>query len=74
MGLAIICVLNHFSTFACLNLFPILLGIIDLYGCMMIFAVLSVLGGIFVACLKETNGSSLDNADEPEQKAKIETK
>lgn len=41
--------------------FPILLGIIQLYGCMLIFAANCVLGTIFVIFfMRETKGRSLN--------------
>lgn len=43
-------------------MYPILIERINLYGCLLVFAFLSLLGFIFVLfVLKETTGSSLDD-------------
>lgn len=48
--------------FAVLKVFPFAMELFDLHGCMIIFAILSTLGIIFVATvLEETSGQSLDN-------------
>lgn len=49
-------------TFIVTKLFPILLEIIDIDGCMMIFGVGSTLGVVFVIfVMEETSGKSLDD-------------
>lgn len=49
-------------TFIVTKLFPILLEIIDIDGCMMIFGVGSTLGVVFVIfVMEETRGKSLDD-------------
>lgn len=58
--------------FGILKMFPLLLNTIDVHGCMIMFAILSMLGIIFVVTvLKETNGKSLDDV-ESDKKRKIE--
>lgn len=48
--------------FVFLKVFPLTMNLFDLHGCMIIFAVLSTLGIIFVATvLEETSGQSLDD-------------
>lgn len=60
----IICIWLHIITFTCTKLFPILLEIVDLYGCMIIFGTGSTLGAIFVVfVLEETAGKSLDDVE-----------
>lgn len=63
-GLAIsVITLNLFASIST-NLFPILSETIHLYGCMMMYAIFSALGIIFVAAvIKETKGKSLDTID-----------
>lgn len=64
-GYVIIVAWINLATFACTKLFPILLDIVDFYGCMLIFAIGSTLGVLFVMfCMEETNGKSLNDTDE----------
>lgn len=59
------------SAFATVKLFPILLQIIDLHGCMLFLGVGCILSSAFVYfVLKETSGQSIDDVDTEE---KIET-
>lgn len=60
-GMAIVCFSFSFVTFVSVKCYPILLEILDLHGCLMIYAVGSFIGAIFVLfVLDETTGSSLD--------------
>lgn len=57
----IVIVWLNMATFACTKLFPILLDVVKLYGCMTIFGIASTIGVIFVTfCMEETSGKSLD--------------
>lgn len=68
----IICVWIGIVTFICTKLFPILLEIVDLHGCMMIFGICSTIGAIFVArVMHETSGKSLDDIGSDEKVKKI---
>lgn len=61
-GYVIVVVWINICTFACTKLFPILLNIVDVHGCMIIFGIGSTLGALFVAfCMEETSGKSLDD-------------
>lgn len=52
----------NLTLFVFLKLFPILLEIIDLYGCLAIHGSLCIVATVFVALvLKETTGQNLDN-------------
>lgn len=60
--MTIVVFISYFILFGFLKILPFLLETIDAHGCMILFAVLSMLGIIFVATvLKETNGQSLDD-------------
>lgn len=49
------------SVFACLKSVPILMEMLDLYGCMTIFGIGCTVGAIFVLyALEETSGVPLD--------------
>ncbi|XP_055299426.1 uncharacterized protein LOC129567002 [Sitodiplosis mosellana] len=65
-----ICVLSLYtSTFTFVKVFPFVLELIDLWGCMIIFMVGSVVGALFVTfALEETNGKSLDTLKSSETK------
>lgn len=53
---------SNLILFAFVKILPFLLNKIDVHGCMIMHAVLSVFGIIFIAIvLKETKGKSLDN-------------
>lgn len=67
--MAIIGVTVSMSGFLSVKLYPPLLEIVDLHGCMLIFGVGSVLGAIFVLFfVDDTTGKSLDvGADEKEK-------
>ncbi|XP_055304279.1 uncharacterized protein LOC129569467 [Sitodiplosis mosellana] len=61
-GLAIVASLFSFVTFLFVKFFPIMLGTIDLHGCMNIFGVGCIIGAVFVLfVLEETKGKSLDD-------------
>lgn len=63
---------SNLTLFGFVKIFPFLLDTIDVHGCMTMFAILSMLGIIFVATvLKETNGQSLDDVG-CDKKMKIE--
>lgn len=62
VGMTIVVFMANLMLFEILKFFPLLLNVIDVHGCMLMFAILSMLGIIFVATfLKETNGKSLDD-------------
>lgn len=62
MGMACVTFTCNLTLFVFLKLFPILLEIIDLYGCMAIHGFLCIVATIFVAfVLKETTGQNLDD-------------
>lgn len=66
--MTIVVFISYFILFGFLKILPFLLETIDVHGCMILFAVLSVLGIIFVATvLKETNGQSLDDVTQNEK-------
>lgn len=51
----------YVGSFTYVKVFPFLLELIDLYGCMIIFMSGSVIGALFVIfALEETKGKSLD--------------
>lgn len=51
----------YLSAFTFVKVFPFLLETIDLYGCMIIFMLGSIVGALFVIfALEETKGKSLD--------------
>lgn len=53
---------SNLVIFAFVKILPFLLNKIDVHGCMIMHATLSLLGIIFIAIvLKETNGKSLDS-------------
>lgn len=71
IGLTICILFVYASAFLFIKLFPILLEIIDLYGCMVIYTIGSVAGAIFVLfALEETKGRSLDMLKSTENKWK----
>lgn len=60
--MAIIAFFINVITFLFVKLFPILLNIINLHGCLIIFGVGCIIGTIFVLfVLEETKGKSLDD-------------
>lgn len=60
--MAIVCVSINVVTFICVKLFPILLEVLDLHGCMMIFSIASGIAALFVLFIvEETTGTSLDD-------------
>lgn len=60
-GMTIVCFSFSFVTFVSVKCYPILLEILDLHGCLMIYAVGSFIGAMFVLfVLEETTGTSLD--------------
>lgn len=62
VGMTIIGCGRYLISFGFLKVFPLLLQIIELYGCMIMFAILSFVGIVFVATvLKETTGTCLDD-------------
>ncbi|XP_055295469.1 facilitated trehalose transporter Tret1-like [Sitodiplosis mosellana] len=64
LGLTISTFGYNIACFTCLKLFPILMSIIGLHGCMLIYAVTCTLGALFVlTVMEETKGRSLDQAD-----------
>ena len=68
VGMSIVGFAAYLILFAFLKVFPLTLDLFDLHGCMIIFAILSVVGIIFVATvLEETNGQSLDDIGCDEQ-------
>lgn len=51
----------YITSFASLKLFPVLIDVIQLYGCLSIFAVSCIFGAFFVIfVLKETNGMTIE--------------
>lgn len=53
---------TNLTLFVFVKLFPILMEVIDLYGCMLIYGSLCVMAVIFVAIvLKDTTGQNLDD-------------
>ena len=59
-----ISVVHSFTSFIALKLFPILLEIVALHGCMIILAIGCIVGSLFIAlAMKETAGQSLDDVD-----------
>lgn len=70
--MAIIIVTVSIVAFTTIKLFPPFLEIIDLHGCMMIFAIGSLLGAIYVfLVVDETSGKCLDDVGADDRK-KIE--
>ena len=68
MGTALILFSSNSILFGFLKLFPPLMDVIELYGCMLICGVLCIVGTYFVAVfLKETSGRSLDEVGQDEQ-------
>lgn len=62
VGMTIVVFISYLILFGFLKILPHLLDTIDVHGCMVMFATLSMLGIVFVATvLKETNGQSLDD-------------
>lgn len=60
--MTIIVFISYLILFGFLKILPYLLDTIDVHGCMIMFAFLSMLGIVFVATvLNETNGQSLDD-------------
>lgn len=52
------------ACFTTLKLFPILLEMIGIHGCMLIYGISCVLGALYVFVgMKETKGRSLDEAE-----------
>lgn len=73
IGSAMISVVHSFTSFIALKLFPILLEIVALHGCMTILAIGCIVGSFFIAfAMKETAGQSLDDVDTKE-KMKMES-
>lgn len=67
-GMAIAAFCSNLSLFGILKVFPILLEMIGLHGCMAIFGICSMMGVVFVSfVLKETRGISLDDVGSNEQ-------
>lgn len=57
-----ISVVISFAAFVVVKLFPVLLEIVDLHGCMFILGSVCVVGFFFVLfVMKETSGQSLDD-------------
>lgn len=68
--MTIVVFISYLILFGFLKVLPYLLDTIDVHGCMIIFAFLSILGIVFVATvLKETNGQSLDDVGLNEKKS-----
>lgn len=66
--MAMICVAINLAAFVVAKLFPILLEIVDLHGCMLILGSGCIVGFFFVLfVMKETSGQSLDNVGEDEK-------
>lgn len=60
-GIAIGALTYNLTSFACHKLFPILIDTISLEGCMIIFAVNSIVGSLFIFfILDETRGKPID--------------
>lgn len=60
-GMTIICFSFSLVTFISVKFYPILLEILDLHGCLLIYAIGSFIGALFVLfILEETTGTSLD--------------
>lgn len=56
-----------------LKSFPLLLSALELYGCMFLFACVSITGLIFIIIVvRETKGKNLDVLEIKENKPKIE--
>lgn len=69
-----ISVVHSFMSFIALKLFPILLEIVALHGCMTILAVGCIVGSLFIAfAMKETAGQSLDDDVDTNEKLKMES-
>lgn len=70
--MAIVAFFINVITFLFVKLFPILLKIIDLHGCLAIFGIGCIIGTIFVFfILEETTGKSLDDVG-LDEKTKME--
>lgn len=68
MGTALILFSSNSILFGFLKLFPPLMDMIELYGCMLICCMLCIVGTLFVAIfLKETSGQSLDEVGQGER-------
>lgn len=56
---------NASTGFIIAKTFPILLNVVDLYGCMLIYGCGSIAGAIFILLFtKETSGQRIDDTDE----------
>lgn len=71
--MAIISVSLGFATFISLKLYPTLLDLFDLHGCLTVYGIGCIIGFLFVLfVLKETKGRSLDDIGVKEKKQPIE--
>lgn len=62
LGMSLISCAISLSAFTAVKLFPILVELLDLHGCMLIYGIGCFVGAIFVVLvLKETSGKSLDD-------------
>lgn len=70
--MAIIGVSVSIIAFFSVKLYPLLLDMVDLHGCMIIFGVGSIIGALFVIfVVDETNGKCLDDVG-ADEKTKIQ--
>lgn len=62
MSIAVVTI--SLSAFISAKIFPILMEIVGLHGCLTVFGIASTIGAIFVwAVMKETSGKSLDDVE-----------
>ena len=62
VGMTICMVFMNITSFICLKLFPILMTIIGLHGCMLTLATACIIGSSYVYfAVKETKGISMDS-------------
>lgn len=74
IGLSISAVIMDIALFLTLKLFPLLLPEIELYGCLLVFAISCIIATFFVAfVMHETKATSMEaNDDEKEPSEKLE--
>lgn len=64
-GMTVSGLCNASSGFIVAKTFPILLNVVDLYGCMLIYGCGCIVGAIFVLIFtEETSGQRIDDVDE----------
>lgn len=71
--MSIVGFLAYLILFAFLKVFPLTMDVFNVHGCMIIFAILTTVGIIFVATvLEETSGQSLDDVNYDDEHVNFE--